>query len=94
MLLRKTYGQASWSQMGKIQTEEEAALGRGKRQRKVDSYRESYAPSLWIHLGNVKATPNTTPETKDLHGNRWTFRNLSHYKNKSDSQYEKYEYAL
>nr|GEY25586.1 putative reverse transcriptase domain-containing protein [Tanacetum cinerariifolium] len=44
MLLRKTYGQASWSKMGKIQIEAEAALGQGKRQRKVVSYRESYAP--------------------------------------------------
>ncbi|GJY85266.1 retrotransposon protein, putative, ty1-copia subclass [Tanacetum coccineum] len=32
------------SQVGKIQIEEEADLGRGKGQRKVGSYREAYAP--------------------------------------------------
>nr|GEV20674.1 hypothetical protein [Tanacetum cinerariifolium] len=50
MLLRNTYGQASWSQMGKIQTEEEAALGRRKRKERL------------FHIVNHTPKPMDTPE--------------------------------
>lgn len=38
------YFMSNWVRWEKYQSEEEAALGRGKRQRKAVSYREAYAP--------------------------------------------------
>lgn len=40
----KVYCMFNWVRWEKYQSEEEAALGRGKRQRKAVSYREAYAP--------------------------------------------------
>ncbi|KAG5555579.1 hypothetical protein RHGRI_006280 [Rhododendron griersonianum] len=48
-----------WVRWEKHQTEEEAALGRGKRQRKAVSYREAYAPQLAHAKDSAKASIDT-----------------------------------